>query len=141
MMKRHGVALLALLTVACAGGQRKTQVAAANEVARISNELQPVVIEAYEDENRRCVRDAQSIDEGKACFAKVDARFLALFRARKALAIAQDRYATELERGGDGKEVSAGTLINTWCSFRSAAFVAGIKVPEIPVTCTVDASQ
>jgi hypothetical protein len=123
-----------LLFVACSSTQRSTQAQAANAVARASNDLQPVLLEAYRSENEACIAKAQSMAEGKACFLEVDARFDSTFRARRALAIAQDAWADELERTGGTTADTARRLVAAWCELARVA-PKSVAVPSVGIRC------
>jgi hypothetical protein len=134
-MKLGLVSFIASVSVcSCSGSSRSTQAQAANAIAHASNEVQPTLIEAYRNENDRCVREAESLDEGKACFVKVDQTFDPVWQGRKSLAAAHDAWADELERGAAVSPSSAERLITAWCTLRRVVPPA-VQLPKLPVPC------
>jgi hypothetical protein len=130
MTRSASLLAFAAALAACSASTLQTQATVAGAIAHAANDQQPPLDAAYRAENKACVEAAKSAQDAEACFAHVDARFQPVFDARKALAIAQGAWATEIEKGGSLTPDTITRLETAWCALVHAA-PASVTLPNL----------
>ncbi len=92
---------MALTFAGCGPGALELQTRAANQVALAANAVAPVLITSEQVEGDRAIDAAADKAAARAQLAAVEAKWAPIWTAYKALAVAQDQWATALEKGGD----------------------------------------
>jgi hypothetical protein len=112
--------LVMALCSGCAGDQsRKVQAGVADAIARSANIAEPVIVEGYRRALFRCLDTSKERTEYEVCRAKADHQWVAIRLAWGHLRMAQDEYATALEKGNADVTTYLQWITIAYCEFKS----------------------
>ncbi len=122
-----------VFVLSCGSGSRQVQATVADAVAQAANVAAPVLVEEYRRALWVCLDASTDRPSYDVCRAKVDHDWTRVRLAWGHLRMAQDSYATALEKGTVTLEDYARGLRVAYCEFRAdVPRLALPKVPELP---------
>lgn len=121
--------VLALVLAACDMTALQIQAQTANAVAIGANAALPTLVNRYRQEGLDVIAGAKTRAEAEASLARVRAAWAPVWRAWDTLRVAQDSWATALERGGDTAAALA-SLKQAYCGLLR---VWPKQIPALPV--------
>lgn len=137
-MLRAIVLFVALLCVGCTNALYQAQVHTANGIGTGANAALPILIDQYSNEGFRVLLEAKEAGrtriEAEAALKVVIDKWASIWEAWEALVVAQDRWATALEEGGNTGAALVG-LKSAYCGLRGVWPDNIPAVPLVPLVC------
>lgn len=133
-------ALVLLIAVACAilAGcgltGRQVQAQAATAIAQAANATLPILVERFRQQGLRAIDKADTENKARAELARIDSEWAPIWKAWATLRVAQDAWATALEKGGD-TAAALGALREAYCGLEAVWPKDIPAIPLGPVAC------
>jgi hypothetical protein len=117
----------ALVIGGCGPKAIDTQAKIANDVAIAANAIAPVLLASEQAEGDKAIDAATDKATAKAALAKVEAKWAPVWVSYRAVAVAQDAWATALEKKGD-TTVAVQQLQAAFCKLKTL-LPPEVKIP------------
>ena len=137
-MKRFVPLLLVVVACTILSGcgltGRQVQAETATAIATTGNAALPILVERYRQQGLRAVDQADTEEKARAETARVDREWAPIWKAWATLRLAQDVWATALEKGGD-TGAALGALREAYCGLEAVWPKDIPAIPLGPVVC------